>query len=109
MHVETTVQRLKAAAALLLTAFFAAAGAFHHHELPRSSHDHAGFCSAASVSIGLESCALCRVAQTSAHESVGRVAPFALEATSLVTVIAVFTPASAGCIVLSDPRAPPTV
>ena len=109
MAIESTMQRLKASAALLLTAFFAVAGAFHHHELPRSSHDHAGFCSAPSAPIALESCALCRVAHTAVQLAGDAVATFTLDGTTPLVLAAIDTPSSAARSLPGDPRAPPVL
>jgi len=103
------MRRFKASAALLLTAFFAAAGSFHHHVLPKPTHDHAGFCSAATVSLALESCALCRVAHTSVRLAAQAIVPFTVDSASYHTVAATCAPASAGTSLLHDPRAPPAV
>ena len=103
------MRRFKASSALLLTAFFAAAGSFHHHPLPKTTHDHTGFCSAPSVSIALESCALCRVAHTSIRLAADAVAPFTIHPASRLVVTAIRTPATAGSSLLYDSRAPPAV
>ena len=103
------MRRLKASAALLLTAFFAAAGSFHQHALPKPAHDHAGFCSAATTSIALESCALCKVAHTTVDLAAQEVAPHTLETASRFAATAIGSPADAGRSLLCDSRAPPTV
>jgi hypothetical protein len=103
------MRRLKASAALVLTAFFAAAGAFHHHPLPRTTHDHAGFCSAATAGIALESCALCKVAHTSVDLAAQGIAPYTLDTPSRLAVTAICSPANAGSSLLYDSRAPPAV
>jgi len=102
------MHRLKASAALLLTAFFAVAGSFHHHPLPKYTHDHAGFCSAAASSIALESCAICKVAHTTVHLAAQAAALSSIAKTSRSAVTAPCAPPSAGSTLLSDPRAPPT-
>jgi hypothetical protein len=103
------MRQLKASAALLLTAFFAVAGSFHHHPLPKPTHDHAGFCSAATVAVSLESCALCRAANTSVHLAAGALAPFTMDKASRLVVAASHAPATAGSSLLCDSRAPPAV
>src|SRR5258706_326632 len=103
------MRRLKASAALLLTAFFAAAGSFHHHALPKPTHDHAGFCSAATAGIALESCALCKVAHTTVDLAAQEVAPHTLKTASRVAATANGSSADAGRLLLCDSRAPPTV
>jgi hypothetical protein len=103
------MRRLKASAALLLTAFFAAAGSFHHHALPKPTHDHAGFCSAATAGIALETCALCKVAHTTVDLAAREIAPYRLDTASRLAVTAICSPANAGSSLLCDSRAPPTV
>jgi hypothetical protein len=103
------MQRLKASAALLLTAFFAVAGSFHQHPLPKPAHDHTGFCSAVSVAISLESCALCKVAQTVVHPAAQAIASFAVDSASRLAVAALGVPPSAGSSLLCDSRAPPAL
>ena len=109
MPPESPMQRVKASAALLLTAFFAIAGSFHHHPLPKPTHDHAGFCSAASVAVSLESCALCRVAHTSVHLTAAGAASFTTDTASRLVVAETRIPATAGRSLLCDSRAPPIV
>jgi len=103
------MRRLKASAALVLTVFFAVVGSFHHHPLPKTTHDHAGFCSAATTSIALESCALCKVAHTTVDLAAQEVAPHTLKTASRVAATAIGSPADAGRSLLCDSRAPPTV
>jgi hypothetical protein len=103
------MQRFKASAALLLTAFFAVAGSFHRHDLPKPSHDHAGFCSAATAGIALESCALCKVAHTTVHVAARTFAPRPIDPGSRIPTAATCAAPSAGSALLSEPRAPPTV
>jgi len=103
------MRRFKAATALLLTAFFAVAGSFHHHPLPKTTHDHAGFCSAPSVSMALESCALCRVAHTAVHLVAGTNAKFTMDRESRLVVAATHRLATAGGSLLYDSRAPPAL
>jgi hypothetical protein len=102
-------RRIHAAGALFLTAFFAAAGAFHHHPLPKTTHDHAGFCSAASATLSIESCALCRVAHTTADLAARAVAPLSTDAVSRFASASTLVPPSAGAALLCDSRAPPAV
>jgi hypothetical protein len=102
------MHRFKASAALLLTAFFAVAGSFHHHPIPKPTHDHAGFCSASSVGIALESCALCRVAHTPVQLAARAIPAIALDSPFCLSETATRAP-SAGRSLLSDPRAPPAV
>jgi hypothetical protein len=103
------MRRFKASAALVLTAFFAVAGSFHRHDLPKPTHDHAGFCSAATAGIGLESCAICKIAHTTVHLAAGAVAPITIDTASRLVVAAICTPATAGSSLLYDSRAPPAV
>jgi hypothetical protein len=102
-------RQFKGLAALLLTAFFAVAGSFHHHPLPRTDHDHAGFCSAASYASGLESCALCRIAHTSFQPAAGAVAAVATETDPRPILAATRALSSKECSPLPDPRGPPVV
>jgi hypothetical protein len=102
------MRRLKASSALLLTAFFAVAGSFHQHALPKPTHDHAGFCSAA-TSIGLESCAICKVAQTAVHLAAQTIAPVTIDSASCLAIAARCAPPNAGRSLLRNPRAPPAV
>ncbi len=102
------MQRLKALAALALTAFFAVAGSFHHHPIPKPSHDHAGFCSAASNGIAFESCVLCKAAHTAVHLAAVGTAAATLDA-SARCVESRPAAAAAGRSLLRDSRAPPAV
>jgi hypothetical protein len=102
------MQRLKAFSALVLTAFFAVAGSFHHHPIPKPTHDHLGFCSASSVGIALESCALCKVAHTPAQLAAHPIANVTLDSAFHRRDAATCAP-SAGRSLLCDPRAPPAV
>jgi hypothetical protein len=103
------MRRFKASAALLLTAFFAVAGSFHRHDLPKPTHDHAGFCSAATAGIALESCALCKVAHTTVHVAARTFAPHTTDTGSLLATAPSCAAPSSRSALLSDPRAPPTV
>jgi hypothetical protein len=102
------MHRFKASAALVLTAFFAVAGSFHHHPIPKPTHDHAGFCSATSVGIALESCALCKVAHTPVQLAARATAAVSLDPMLRPGEAATCAP-SAGRSLLCDPRAPPAV
>ena len=102
-------RRINGFAGLLLTAFFAAMGGFHHHELPRPSHEHAGFCSQASVSISIESCAICQASHSAARLAVLPVAPDALGRTAQRVTTSAPATRSVVASLLSDPRAPPAV
>jgi hypothetical protein len=97
--------RLKATVALLLTAFFAVAGAFHHHAPLAAIHDHAGACASA-TSIGLESCAICKLAHTTVHLA-GQPSAFEIITGSRLAVAPTYVPTSACCSLLRDSRAPP--
>jgi hypothetical protein len=98
--------RLKATVALLLTAFFAVAGAFHHHAPLAAIHDHAGACASA-TSIGLESCAICKLAHTTVHLAGQPSAPLKIVTASRLAVAPRYAPTSACCSLLRDSRAPP--
>jgi len=102
------LQRPRATAALLLTAFFAVAGSFHHHQLPKTAHDHAGFCSASPVGISLESCALCKLAYNAIQFPERSNAAAALGSASRSIEFPTCSP-GAGILLLPDPRAPPAV
>jgi len=100
--------RTRASAALLLTAYFAVAGSFHHHAIPRPAHDHAGFCSAASTGIALESCALCKAVHAPFHLAARAIASIDLDRPSFA--VETLSPAlSAGRSLLRNSRAPPAV
>jgi len=100
-------RRLTGFAGLLLTAFFAAMGGFHHHELPKPTHEHAGFCSQTSIGISIESCALCRASHTAARLAAIPATTGELNRTSYRVFAVVPAPRSIGRSLLSDPRAPP--
>ena len=59
-------RRCTAAVAFLLTAFFAVAGSWHDHPLPKDDHGHVGLCSVPSAAPALESCAICKAAESRA-------------------------------------------
>jgi hypothetical protein len=105
---DLPMRRFRAVAALALTAFFAVAGSFHHHAIPKLTHDHAGFCSAATVS-GPESCAICKVAHTAVRLDAQAIALHTTHGASRLAVTAVFSLPGADGSLLCDSRAPPVV
>jgi hypothetical protein len=98
--------RFKASGALLLTAFFAAAGAFHQHPLPTASHEHAGFCSAAST-IALESCAICKAVHT-VVQLAAAVTEHTIESNARLIIAASWVSPHHERTLHGGPRAPPT-
>jgi predicted anti-sigma-YlaC factor YlaD len=102
------MHRIRASAALVLTAFFAVAGSFHHHPVPTRTHEHTGFCSAASAGIAIESCALCKALQNPVHLTARSTSAVAQDAVPHLIPSAAQAEC-AGRSLLSNPRAPPRV
>jgi len=102
------MRRLQGLSALLLTAFFGVAGSFHQHDLPKPSHDHAGFCSVAAA-IEPESCAVCKVTHTVVHLVAKATTNHSIDGASRFAVAAPCAPPNAGSSLLCEPRAPPAL